>query len=806
MPTISYILATASPEFVVNATTANNQSAPDVAMLSNGDLFFTFDADSPSNVAFQDAMYRRFTFVGSALDANDREISAGPNADDEEDTQIAILSNGNFVVVDGDNEGGSDDDVEFNILTSAGDMADPHNIVVQAEGFASDNQFSPRVAALTGGGFVVLYIDEFAGSVSNTNAEFVIFENDGSFRAGPVIAGGASTALAVLDPTVTALTNGNFVAAWRQDLGGGDHNVRFRIFNSNGVALGATEVTVSTDLDIQSQPVMAALPGGGFALVLRDAVNGSATNTELELRIYNSSGTQVGTTQTWNPGAFDLMSQPDIALISSNLLLVSYTSDRNSNSDVFGQLFTLDGTLVGVELSLAVGSGSQNASALASIGASGRFAMAWADDVPEGADASGFHVSGQVRQVFRITNGDATGEVLTGDDLRDAFRGNGGNDVIDGGAATDSATYDGNIRSYRFDFLGGDNLRITDLRPGSPEGTDTLHSVEGLGFVADASTLLIALGTPGDDNILAGTNRAINAGGGNDTLTFDFALVNATVTFAGNAMLIESGVNHIVASGFERYVFTDGTVDNNDGSPLVDDLFYFSQYHDVWNAGIDAELHYGAAGRHEGRDPNAFFDTSLYRMVNPDVGGADPLLHFDTIGWSQGRVPSLNFGTREYLLANPDVAAANVDPLWHFLAVGASEGRVPIAPARLVGPSGFDYAYYLNTYADVRAAGVDPLWHFQTAGWSEGRNPNALFDTAGYLSTYTDVAAAHINPFDHYNIAGWHEGRDPSVNFDTTSYLSTYTDVAAAGANPLTHYLQSGIHEGRSAFADGVWG
>ena len=48
-------------------------------------------------------------------------------------------------------------------------------------------------------------------------------------------------------------------------------------------------------------------------------------------------------------------------------------------------------------------------------------------------------------------------------------------------------------------------------------------------------------------------------------------------------------------TGFEKYVFTDGTVDTNDGNPLVDDLFYYSRYHDVWNAHVDAEAHYNGS-------------------------------------------------------------------------------------------------------------------------------------------------------------------------------------------------------------------
>jgi hypothetical protein len=314
-------------------------------------------------------------------------------------------------------------------------------------------------------------------------------------------------------------------------------------------------------------------------------------------------------------------------------------------------------------------------------------------------------------------------------------------------------------------------------------------------------------GTAGNDSFTAQAGRErIDALGGVDSVTFGFRLIDATVTYVGNTVVIDGPSSHTVLTGVERYLFTDGTVETNDGQPLIDDLFYYARNHDVWNAHVDADFHYSQTGWQEGRDPNAFFDISLYLAAYPDAAGADPLLHFDTIGWSQGRAASLNFGAREYLAANPDVAAAHVDPLWHFLAHGASEGRQPIAPTRLIDGTGFDFVYYLASNPDVAAAGVDPQWHFQTIGWTEGRNPNALFDTAGYLATYADVAAASINPLHHYNVWGWKEGRDPSVDFDTVAYLAANPDVAAANVNPLRHFLHAGEFEGRSAFADGVWG
>ena len=370
-------------------------------------------------------------------------------------------------------------------------------------------------------------------------------------------------------------------------------------------------------------------------------------------------------------------------------------------------------------------------------------------------------------------------------------------------AAANNVVYKGAL-----DFFGNDTLTVNTNDNGN-------SAVPPGGAQADTDLVALHLntlitGTPGNDsyNALPGQER-IDAGLGLDTITFNFKLVDASVKYVGNTVIIDGPTgSHTVLTGFEVFNFTDGTVNNNDGSPLIDDLFYYSRYHDVWNAHADADAHYNTFGWHEGRNPDAFFQTAVYLSANPDVkaSGVNPLTHFDITGWKEGRVPSITFDPAQYLNANPDVQAANIDPLRHYLANGFQEGRQPFAPSELVTANGFDYVYYLNNNPDVAGSGVDPFLHFQTVGWKEGRNPNALFDTNGYLNTYLDVKAANINPLDHYNTNGWIEGRDPSVGFDTTSYLGAYADVNAAHVNPLTHFLHYGIHEGRSPFADGVWG
>jgi len=227
--------------------------------------------------------------------------------------------------------------------------------------------------------------------------------------------------------------------------------------------------------------------------------------------------------------------------------------------------------------------------------------------------------------------------------------------------------------------------------PATNDDTDATFSyqvTDGVVAVAASAKLDLTpvaeatLGTSGDDSFNAPSgDSAFDAGPGVDTMTFNFRLVDASFAWSGTKLIITRDADEVVLSGFERFVFTDGTVDNNDGSVLVDDLFYYAHNHDVWNAHVDADSHYNTFGWHEGRNPNALFDTAGYLATYGDVraAGVNPLDHYHQFGWREGRDPSVGFDTTDYLAANPDVAAAGVDPLLHYLHFGRYEGRSPQA-------------------------------------------------------------------------------------------------------------------------------
>ncbi|WIJ26574.1 DUF4214 domain-containing protein [Devosia sp. RR2S18] len=93
--------------------------------------------------------------------------------------------------------------------------------------------------------------------------------------------------------------------------------------------------------------------------------------------------------------------------------------------------------------------------------------------------------------------GTSANEIILGNGGNDRLTGGGGNDHIDGGAGVDTAVYGGILNQFRLspDSVGG--VTIVDLRTGSPEGTDTLTSIERVEF-RDGTLALDISGTAGE--------------------------------------------------------------------------------------------------------------------------------------------------------------------------------------------------------------------------------------------------------------------------------------------------------------------
>ncbi|WP_407119742.1 M10 family metallopeptidase C-terminal domain-containing protein [Bradyrhizobium sp. STM 3561] len=113
--------------------------------------------------------------------------------------------------------------------------------------------------------------------------------------------------------------------------------------------------------------------------------------------------------------------------------------------------------------------------------------------------------------------GNAIANVLNGGAGNDTITGGGGNDTIIGGPGTDTAVYSGSRASYAVAYnTTTQTFTLTDLRNGSPDGTDTLTGVEyfqfGDGTVASASLTTTVIETFGSTSVvLSGGNYHLNS-------------------------------------------------------------------------------------------------------------------------------------------------------------------------------------------------------------------------------------------------------------------------------------------------------
>ncbi len=77
---------------------------------------------------------------------------------------------------------------------------------------------------------------------------------------------------------------------------------------------------------------------------------------------------------------------------------------------------------------------------------------------------------------------DQGADTLDGGEGDDILSGGGGNDLLDGGDGIDVAQFTGTHNDYTIKANADGSITITDNRPGSPDGTDTIKNVERLQF------------------------------------------------------------------------------------------------------------------------------------------------------------------------------------------------------------------------------------------------------------------------------------------------------------------------------------
>ena len=275
-------------EFVVNTTTASDQSNANVAALEGGGFVVSWTDGSGAD---QDVRARVFDATGTETVAE--FVVNTTTASNQVDPGIAALTGGGFVVTWADTSG-ADQDVRARVFDANGTELVAEFVVNTT---TASGQFDPSAAALSGGGFAIAWTDS---SGADQDVRVRVFDATGAEVVAEFVANTTTTAFQG-GPSIVGLDNGNFVVTWT-DLSGTAPDasgtaVRGQIYDASGVPVGAGEFLVNTNTNAgQGDPSVSALPGGGFVVSWTD--NSGATpdllGSSVRAQAFDALGVPVG--------------------------------------------------------------------------------------------------------------------------------------------------------------------------------------------------------------------------------------------------------------------------------------------------------------------------------------------------------------------------------------------------------------------------------------------------------------------------------------------------------------------------------
>ena len=281
-------------------------------------------------------------------------------AEIQDQPATASLDNGGFVAAWRDTSGrgtGVSDDVRVQVFDGTGT---PLGREIRANTTTEAAQDAPSVAGLKGGGFVVAWAD---GSVvtpdSNSISDITgqMFASDGT-RLGGEFRVNTTTDVSQQAPDLAPLADGGFLATWSDVSPGGSGDfgrVKGQIFSPSGQKEGGEIVLNTTTQGVQSGPVSAGLPDGGFVAVWEDQSNTGAdtSNGALRGQVFHADGSPEGSEFLVNTTTFDRQDNPAVTGLNDGRFVVTWDGPVGDDDAAVGQVFAGDGSKQGGEFVVA---------------------------------------------------------------------------------------------------------------------------------------------------------------------------------------------------------------------------------------------------------------------------------------------------------------------------------------------------------------------------------------------------------------------------------------------------------------------
>jgi len=348
---------------------------------------------------------------------------------------------------------GADTDVSFRIVSAAGGVGSAVPVIDQ-----TDNSGDSQVATLTNGNFVVVYQDELNGDANDHDIFVQIFSSTGAPVAGAFkpyadpTAGDDETG-----PDVAALTSGRFVVVWSDDDGPVGPGVNASLFEANGTAVtGKQDFNVGGSAAYSS--CVTALADGGFLVAWEDV-----NKEEIRAQRYDADGNTVGTSFLVAEGS-GFTNLVDATLLSDGRVAFALGDDSTGDDDITHVIFDpRDKVINGTPDADVITSRKDGATVKGRGGDDTLLGQNKADlllgnggrDIVRGGNGSDTLKGGSNNDKLF---GDRGGDKLVGGKGNDSLKGGKGGDDLIGGAGKD--TQNGGSGGDRFIFTALSDSKV----------------------------------------------------------------------------------------------------------------------------------------------------------------------------------------------------------------------------------------------------------------------------------------------------------------------------------------------------------
>ncbi|GIT86743.1 S-layer family protein [Roseobacter sp. OBYS 0001] len=266
----------------------------------------------------------------------------------------------------------------------------------QVNSFVADAQDQQEVAALTDGGWVVVW--DSNGQDESGEGVFGQRYNSEGARIGGEFQVNTLTSGNQADPVVTGLEDGGWVVVWESGFldvpESSDLGIISQRYAADGTPVGGETVVNTTVISTQFDPAVATIPTGtpGFAnggyVVVYTSDGGDGSADAVLMQRFATDGTPVGSELVANTTSAGNQGTADVAVLTDGSIAVTYFSGNTA----FVRVFNPDGTEAVAETQVGITSSSTSEADIAAT-ADGGFVIAWTDT--SGLDGSGQGIAAQ---------------------------------------------------------------------------------------------------------------------------------------------------------------------------------------------------------------------------------------------------------------------------------------------------------------------------------------------------------------------------------------------------------------------------